>query len=718
MLIGFLRGGLGLASTLLTLVGTAGVISCPVAAEIITIGNQNHLPQLSEAEQAKLDTLLSTRLPMILSTISPDGSTLVLATVNRVSQEDWQVWFLDVASGELQQSLALDNEVFSPVLPIQWLDNTVLRFVQESLFGPWDIVTLNRQTEIVSHTAIYPSLPEEGEVLGVSPDFSKFVIRVFEGDEDVVYLVFLPSLDRLEVARFPDGMEIEPPAWSETGDRVALVMSSVEERRLYDRTPVSPNLANPVIQDALGRTPPEDNVFLQRSTLKVYDFTQAEPLQFEGHAEDSGDLFGQTAISPDGQRLLVKRYKPARVSGRQHPSYLFPQQSYYQVYTLQGDLLQTLDSPILQGPLENGGDFVDADTAIFFATVGTNRHLYVYDLATQQMRSLPLPAGVVDYDAWEVTPDGETVIYAFSSVNQPPEVFKIALDGQSPPQQLTDLNAEIAKINQVQVNPVQFDTRNGPREGILVQPQGAAFPPQAAPLVFWQQGGPGISMVNEFAVEVEMPLNLLPNFGLSVLLTPLAGREGLGPEAYRLHADGSNFGQVDILEGVDILNQVVRRGWSSFSQLGLTGCSYGGYYTSQMIARFPRLVAAANPQCSLLDAFTEWQLGYSSLLSYLVGQTPMEDPQRYAYLSPLYNAAAIRTPTLVFHGSEDFLQVDMARNFHDIIADNEVPVMMYEFQGVGHSLLSVDNQHLAAQLQIDFFRRYLRQQPSAHRQAD
>lgn len=269
----------------------------------------------------------------------------------------------------------------------------------------------------------------------------------------------------------------------------------------------------------------------------------------------------------------------------------------------------------------------------------------------------------------------------------------------------------MAAANQVQVNEVTFSTRNGPRSGLLIQPAGQAFPPQQVPIVFWQQGGPGFSMANEFAVEVEMPLNLLPNFGIAVLSVPLSGREGFGPDFYRLQADGQNFGSSDILEGADIAAELVGDRWTTSRQLGLTGCSYGGYYTSQMISRFPNIFAAANPQCSLLDTFVEWQLGYSSLLSYLAGTTPMENPSLYQQMSPLYNAEQIRTPTMLFHGSDDFLSIDVVRNFHDVIEANDTAVTLYEFEGIGHSLYDLGYQRIAAQLQVAFFRAHLDRQP-------
>ena len=691
-----------------TLGGTA-CFGLAANAEIVRVGYEDsELPQLSTAEQERLDLLSSIQMPLILSSVSPDGRTVVVATVGRLDPSQLQLSFLDLVTGELEASTALDAEVISPETPMRWINNHVIQFVQSGMFSPWEIVTINRQTDIVSRTMVAPTREEEGEILGIAPDFSKFVVRVFEADEDVVYMVSIPSLERLEVARLPDGLEIRPPAWSENGDQMVLVTSAVEERGLYDRTPFSPNFADPVIQDALGRLEPEENIFRQHNQVRVFDFRQPEPLQFElNAAETDAAFFANADISPNGQTILLKMFEPGQVEGRDYPSYLFPKAAHYRFYDLQGNQLDTVQDMNLAGPLENMGRFMNNQQVLFVSSVGIDRHFFRYDLGREQLEPLPLPSGVVEPEGWDVTPDGKTLVYSFSAVTQPPEVFSLPLEPLGKPQQLTTINQEIAAVNQVRADRVQFTTRNGKRQGLLVQPASGSFPPQEIPVVFWQQGGPGFAMLNEFAIEVEMPLNLLPNFGVSVLLVPLAGREGLGPETYQLLARGDNFGQVDILEGVDVISQLVSRGWSRPDQVGVSGCSYGGYYAAQAVARFPQVFAAANPQCSLLDTFTEWQLGYSSLLSYLTGSTPMENPEHYRYMSPLYNAQQVRTPTMMFHGSEDFLHVDVARNFHDIIELQGGAVTLYEFEGTGHAIYDPGLQRTAAQLQIDFFRRHL-----------
>ncbi|MEM1293665.1 MAG: S9 family peptidase, partial [Cyanobacteria bacterium P01_H01_bin.162] len=454
------------------------LLSPTATAEIINVGfNDAELPTLSEAEQERLDTLQSVRFPTILSEVSPDRSTLVVATLDRLSQTDWRVKFLDLQTGELIDSLVLEYEVFSPIVPMRWVDNRTVQFVQDGLFGPWDLVSLNRDTGIVSHMTVYPTEEEAGEILGAAPDFSHFALRVFEESEDVIYLVSLRSLDRIEVARIPSDLEIQPPSWSENGDRVAFVTSSIEERQLYERTPYSPNLADPVNQDALGRTPPADNLFLQQNEIKVYDLTATEPLLLQISAEDEpAHLLAEASLSPAGDRLLVKYLEPGELAGREFPIYLYPQRSYYQVLDLAGNAITTIDTPLLDGPLENSGDFIDSDTVLFSSTVGTNRHFYTYDLEPGSLNRLPLPDGSVDPESWEVSADGHTLYFAFSSITQPPEIFSMPLDGSASPVQITQLNAEVATANSVQVNPVSFNTRNGQREGFLVQPAGQAFP--------------------------------------------------------------------------------------------------------------------------------------------------------------------------------------------------------------------------------------------------
>jgi dipeptidyl aminopeptidase/acylaminoacyl peptidase len=740
-----------------SLLGGGSLVLGPAGANaaIVTVGQEAdtpELPTLPKSEQDRLEVLQSVQRPEILSTLSPNGRTLLIGVISPLSLESRTLYFLDLTTGTLTEAPKLVYDVVNPVGPIRWINNDTLRFLQQDPFGPWEVVTLNRRAGVVSRLQVSPLGEETGEILGVSPNFSRLAIRVYgpDAEDDIVFLVALDTLQRLEVARLPKDFVLQSLTWSANGQRLALVAAALDSETIYDRSPISPSFSSTAVQDALGRIPPAENPLRQHNWVRLFDLAQPTPLQAELRADQgNGDSFADARISSDGRRLLVKRYRPAHLAGRPYPSSLFPDSAYYQVYDLDGTLLHTIDEPALQGPQDSQGWFLGSDRLLFWAAHGHDRPLWVYDLhavpdqvvadqATpgeepgsdldpeprhdlggtvsralrddanpSTLRPLPLPPGSVDPSALAVSPNGDTIVYGFSSVTQPPELFRLRSNDSRPPETLTQLNAPLQAINRVQYQPVEFPTENGPRQGFLVQPAGQAFPPQGVPIVFWQEGGPGFSMGNEFRAEVEAPLNLLPNFGLAVLVVPLTGREGFGPAFYRRQAEGQNFGSIDLAEGRDIIQQVVRLGWASSGQVGVSGCSYGGYYAAQSLRLFPGLFAAANPQCSLLDTLTEWQLGYSGLLSYLVGQTPMEDPAAYLAVSPLYGATAITTPTLMFHGTEDFLQIDVARNFHDVLEEAGSPVMLYAFEGAGHGITDPQFQALAAQLQIQFFRQYL-----------
>lgn len=190
-------------------------------------------------------------------------------------------------------------------------------------------------------------------------------------------------------------------------------------------------------------------------------------------------------------------------------------------------------------------------------------------------------------------------------------------------------------------------------------------------------------------------------------MVPLEGRFGVGAERFDALADGKNFGQVDIDEQAQIVTQLVSRGYTSVGRVGITGCSYGGYFTSQNIARHPGLYSAANPQCSLLDMIHEFDTGFTGYVGYLEGRTPSDDEAEYRADSPVFNTAGITTPTLIFDGTEDFLPWQISGLFHDGIEATGTPARFLLFEGEGHGLGNSESQRVATEAQLLWFRQYL-----------
>ena len=305
------------------------------------------------------------------------------------------------------------------------------------------------------------------------------------------------------------------------------------------------------------------------------------------------------------------------------------------------------------------------------------------------------------------THQSRQLVYNQSSFQHPPEIYLLELEG-SEPKALSQFNAEVAAANQIRVDEVSFQLdENTIRTGYLIQPAGAEFPPRNVPIVVHHQGGPGGAMTNRWGATTEDPFNLLPNFGISVLFMPFSGREGFGPDFYLALADEDNFGQIDVDESAMAVQYLLENGYAKARQVGVNGCSYGGYLVNQSITQYPDIFAAAVSQCSIMDMTDYWKFN-PYLVTFYEGNVPADRPDEYRRDSPLHSAGAVRTPVLLMQGTEDFLPVKLVRKFRRIIASTQTPVKLLVFQNEGHTLSLPSSRLVAAQEQIAWFRKYLR----------
>jgi dipeptidyl aminopeptidase/acylaminoacyl peptidase len=305
------------------------------------------------------------------------------------------------------------------------------------------------------------------------------------------------------------------------------------------------------------------------------------------------------------------------------------------------------------------------------------------------------------------THQSRQLVYNQSSFQRPPEIYLLDLE-DSAPKLLSQFNAEAAATNQIRVDEVSFSLDEYTvRTGYLIQPAGAKFPPENVPIVVHHQGGPGGAMTNRWGATTDDPFNLLPNFGISVLFMPFSGREGFGPEFYLALADEDNFGQIDVHESAMAVQYMLEHGYTSASQMGVNGCSYGGYLVNQSITQYPELYAAAISECSIMDMSDYWKFN-PYLVTFYEGSVPTDRPDEYRRDSPLHSAAAVRTPVLLMQGTDDFLPVNLVRDFRKDVESAGTPVELLVFKKEGHTLTLPESKLFAAQQQITWFRKYLR----------
>jgi dipeptidyl aminopeptidase/acylaminoacyl peptidase len=518
------------------------------------------------------------------------------------------------------------------------------------------------------------------------------------------------SGERSYVTTVPEATSLLGAAWSPDSSHTALSLVSFsnpdDPRPLYDGALISEIL----YRDATGNIPPTENPLLQGNNTYLVNLASHEVKILGAAGPGTPPLLSAEGWSPDGATILMKAWYPTKLKGRTYPTYLwqFSDRASYRFYNL--DLKQTgeLNSNLFAGAFDSHGVavFVTPDELIIRGVSGSNRHPYYYNRVSGELRNLADRAGY--YAGIVSTNHSRQLVLIYTSFTTPPDIYRLGWDGKGFAR-LTWFNEELRQFANLRQDPVSFKLKSGVvRVGTLIQPADAAFPPKNAPLIVWQEGGPGPAMFNTWDTQVERPYSLLPTFGLPVLVVPLAGRPGYTPASYNALADGGNFGQIDIDEQAEIVGQLVARGWTNKSKVGITGCSYGGYFAWQSIARHPDTYAAANPQCSLVDLYTEWTRGYDILMPYLEGLPPYNNPSEYRNDSPAYNAAKIKAAVLSFQGSDDFLPEVQGENMHLQLYNRGLNARMVKFIGEGHGLQDPKNQLYAAQQQLDWFRTYLK----------
>lgn len=726
---------------LVVLVGL--VLSATPAAAVVGIVDPSAEPEvvLEPAEANKLAALQSLTFPILLSEVSPDDNAILAVASSAAAA---RVNFVDVNTAATTP-VDLDFSQLPQFTEIGWRDATTAVYVSANEdFEPL-LVSLDRLSgKVMTETLAIPGFP-----LSLAPNASRLLVALLFDDEalstkplkkspfDLVvkrggykrvgptkfdadqgdirvsalqlgiasYDLNTKELVPLEIVPPGTGI-VSQPMWTRDGSKVTFVRTAffeAESGRGPGRT--GDLLSEFIVQEALGNIPPQENPYLLGNVVDSFDIAARnfQPALLKA-AEGNGDVFARVMWNPDGQTLMTQMWRPAQLTGRRYPTYTIPDRSYLRFYNAQGQQLGQLDRPEIEAPFTAYPQWIGGDEVVINAPTGLSYHLYFYNRVSGEFRKASIEEGTY----YQVRPtQSGNLIYNFSSFQKPYELYRIQKNGIAL-FGLTRYNAEQAAINQIRADQVFFTLRNGQkRAGYILQPAGAAFPPRNARIVVWQQGGPGGTMTNEWGGNVEQPFNLLPNFGLAMLILPLPGREGWGPKFLNDLANGRNYGQIDIDEAAEAVQQMIRRGYTRQGSVGISGCSYGGYFSNQSITRHPNLYAAADAQCSLLDLNNEFQFGYTPFISYLMGRPPTADPEEYTRDSPYYNAVRVRTPLLLFHGTEDFLPVTITANYHDQIAAGKRPVVLLAFLDEGHGLGAPTSQFAAGQAQINWFRQYL-----------
>ena len=255
----------------------------------------------------------------------------------------------------------------------------------------------------------------------------------------------------------------------------------------------------------------------------------------------------------------------------------------------------------------------------------------------------------------ELAADGKTLVYAQSTASTPTRWFRAGLDvaklGKA--EVVADLNEPLRKKTRAKAEVVRWKgARDEEVEGILYYPHGYQQG-KKYPLLLMVHGGPFGADYDSWEETWSYPANLYAQRGAFVLKANYHGSSNYGLPFAESIANGKYYELplLDLERGVAAL---VGRGLADPARVATMGWSNGAILSAALLTRNPSYRAA-----SLGAGGAEWVGDWGacefgcSFSNYYFGKSPLEDPQLYLKMAPLYQFDRVRTPTILFQGETD-----------------------------------------------------------------
>lgn len=308
--------------------------------------------------------------------------------------------------------------------------------------------------------------------------------------------------------------------------------------------------------------------------------------------------------------------------------------------------------------------------------------------------------------------DEKTLLYYHSAAGIPGKWYRAQLSGNllARPVPVVALNAERnARRAFARTETIRWTgAKEEEVEGVLYYPLGYE-PGKRYPLIVLLHGGPAYADPDSFVDDWYYPAHLYCQRGAFVLKPNYHGSSGYGLPFAESIRDGQYYELpvVDIERGID---RLIDLGLADRSRIGLAGWSNGAILTLALIARSTRYRAASSGAGG-----SEWTADWAacafghSFNRYYFGASPLEDPRRYRQMAPFYDFEKVRTPLILFHGTEDrsvpvhhaWMQYRALQQF------GKAPVRLILFPGEGHGPQKLAHQRRKLTEELAWFDRYL-----------
>ncbi len=369
----------------------------------------------------------------------------------------------------------------------------------------------------------------------------------------------------------------------------------------------------------------------------------------------------------------------AYVAGR---SLKDPKESSLYVVSAAGGWPTSLTPADFEGHVEEV-HWLDPQTLLVRATEGCTRTVFTQP-ASGGNRTMLLGGDNAAVQGLSLSADRSRLAMVASTAGHPNEVFVMTRDGK--PERVTNSNPWLAQLAMGEQSVIRWKAEDGLEiEGLLIKPVGYEEG-KRYPLIVHAHGGPESCYVDGWTTRYATPGQMAAGAGYVSLYPNYRSSTGRGVAFSRMgqgDAAGAEFD--DVLAGVDHL---IDEGMVDEDKVGITGGSYGGYFSAWAATRHSERFAASvmfvgiSNQVSKVGTTDIPQESYWSHWHV----RPWEELELFLERSPILYTEDCETPILIMHGKDDprVSYTQSVELYRWLKLKGDVPVRLVLYPGEGH----------------------------------
>jgi len=358
---------------------------------------------------------------------------------------------------------------------------------------------------------------------------------------------------------------------------------------------------------------------------------------------------------------------------------------------------------------------VSPDSRTVYFTAGQRGHAPIFSVPVEPNFKLKIATHVKQVadvgfaSGLNISPDGRTIVFSWSSMQSPADVMRINTDGTGLAR-LTNANVDALRaFNLKEAEDVEWKGALSQNiHGFLLKP--ANFDAaRKYPLIVLIHGGPQGAWNDNWGYRWNP--QIFANAGYVVFMPNPRGSTGYGQKFVNdISGDWGGKAFVDIQNGVA---EIVKKPFIDRTQIGAAGASYGGYMVDWLLGhnndprfKYKAFVSHAGVYNLESMATATEELWF---VNWEFKGMPWENTVNYNRWSPHKFAKNFATPTLVTAGELDYrVPVDQSLQLYTTLQLKKVPSKLVIFPDEGHWILKPQNSEFWYGHVLDWFKRHLK----------